>query len=229
MSKKKTVMRDTLTGPVPDYQEVDVSEPAIEPKDIIALRVELQQCLQDVLWKARDGRGLPVRLLSGPNPPNVVTLRDTLFTMLEPVDRNAVFVAGISTLSAEETRRQNTQAEAAFWDNLALLARATAAALRVEAVLPPEYARHGGRGSGRTTRAMQNAPMNAVYVWCNDKLSYPRDLARKVGRDDLRIVGPDDIERRAPGATAILVDHAFPSAPGFVLDFLRAHRATFCE
>lgn len=93
----------------------------------------------------------------------------------------------------------------------------------------------GGRGTGRTTRAMQAAPHGAVYVWCHDNTSYARDLARKLGRTDLHIVGPSDVVRRhAHGAMDIRVDHAFPTCFRENAHYeeayrmLRALRAEFC-
>jgi hypothetical protein len=68
-----------------------------------------------------------------------------------------------------------------------------------------------GRGSGRTARAMQGAPQGAVYVWVNGHLDYPKNLARKLGREDLKIVSPQWVEdRRWSGLTfpAIDIDHA---------------------
>ncbi len=44
------------------------------------------------------------------------------------------------------------------------------------------------RGTGTTTRQMQEAPQGSVFVWCGRYLSYPKDLARNLGREDLNIV-----------------------------------------
>lgn len=52
----------------------------------------------------------------------------------------------------------------------------------------------GGRGSGKTTRAMLKAPKGSVFVWVNHHLDYPKLLARHLGRDDLKIVSPEWIE-----------------------------------
>jgi hypothetical protein len=68
-----------------------------------------------------------------------------------------------------------------------------------------------GHGSGLTTRAMQCAKRGAVYVWLNDRLEYPRELARRLGREDLVIVGPSWLtDRRWLGLTfpEITQDHA---------------------
>lgn len=47
-----------------------------------------------------------------------------------------------------------------------------------------------GRQTGRTMRQMKDAPRGAVFVWCNAHLSYPRRLAKAIGRDDLLVVVP---------------------------------------
>ena len=66
------------------------------------------------------------------------------------------------------------------------------------------------RGTGATTRAMMAAPKGAVFVWCNDKTDYAIRLARKIGREDLRIVSPAWLEDRWHGLDppGIVVDHA---------------------
>lgn len=46
------------------------------------------------------------------------------------------------------------------------------------------------RGKGFTTKQMLHAPKNAVYVWCTGDLSYPKDLAKFLHREDLEIRGP---------------------------------------
>lgn len=43
------------------------------------------------------------------------------------------------------------------------------------------------RGTGRTTRQMKEAPQGAIFIWCAEGLAYPRGLAEKAGRRDLRI------------------------------------------
>lgn len=66
------------------------------------------------------------------------------------------------------------------------------------------------RGSGQTTRAMREAPKNAVYVWCNSVLLYPRRLAAAIGRSDLQIEMPSFLSERAFGRnySGIVMDHA---------------------
>jgi len=68
------------------------------------------------------------------------------------------------------------------------------------------------RGTGRTRRQMEDAPKNAVFVWCNDDRRYATDLARSIKREDLMIVSPRALEdpSRFYGMTfsAIILDHA---------------------
>ena len=60
--------------------------------------------------------------------------------------------------------------------------------------------------SGETSEQMKAAPFGAVYVWVNSNLGYPKALARAVGREDLRIVGPHMVETLAH--RKMVVDHA---------------------
>ena len=46
---------------------------------------------------------------------------------------------------------------------------------------------HSDRQTGRTTRQMLAAPQGATFVWRNSRLSYPRQLASDLGRNDLII------------------------------------------
>jgi len=66
------------------------------------------------------------------------------------------------------------------------------------------------RGTGRTTEQIQRAPRGAVFVWCNGHLDYPQSLAFKLGRLDLRIVGPEWLEDawRGCNLTGLVLDHA---------------------
>jgi hypothetical protein len=50
------------------------------------------------------------------------------------------------------------------------------------------------RGTGTTTRQIEAAPPNAIFVWCNRRLEYPRSLAGSIGRNDLRIVSLAEAE-----------------------------------
>jgi len=65
------------------------------------------------------------------------------------------------------------------------------------------------RGDGTTTRQMQAAPQGAYYIWVNNNFSYPKHLAHKLGRDDLKFIGPEDLFRKLIGTERIVVlDHA---------------------
>lgn len=67
------------------------------------------------------------------------------------------------------------------------------------------------RGTGRTTRQMLEAPREAVFVSCHARTTdYDRLLARKIGREDLRIVEPSWLDHGWYGKvlTGIVVDHA---------------------
>ncbi len=68
------------------------------------------------------------------------------------------------------------------------------------------------RGDGTSTKQMKAAVENAVYVWLNADLDYPRHLAKKLNRDDLKIVAPSWLEqRRFVGLelTDVILDHAY--------------------
>ena len=60
------------------------------------------------------------------------------------------------------------------------------------------------RGTGRTSRQLQAAPPGAVFVWCNDRLAYVRDLARARGREDLKIVGLSALDSRHPASVRVI-------------------------
>lgn len=69
------------------------------------------------------------------------------------------------------------------------------------------------RGLGTTTQQMKLAPQSALFIWPVANLSYPKDLARNLGRSDLMVVGPaalDDGGRRLLGLriSGVVVDHA---------------------
>lgn len=70
------------------------------------------------------------------------------------------------------------------------------------------------RGTGRTTKQMQEASRAAVYVWIEGaSMSYVRALAVHLGRTDLQIVRPPDlqnVQRLALnwGSSEIVIDHA---------------------
>lgn len=71
---------------------------------------------------------------------------------------------------------------------------------------------YSDRGTGRTTNQILYAPLNSVFVWCNERIDYPKDLARKLGRNDLKIVGTSILDhegQRLRGITNdVILDHA---------------------
>lgn len=72
------------------------------------------------------------------------------------------------------------------------------------------------RQTGRTTRQMNDAPLGAVFVWCNSRTSYPMALAKTLGRDDLVVRPLSWLERRnVMGRTfpGVVVDHAAQCDP----------------
>lgn len=66
------------------------------------------------------------------------------------------------------------------------------------------------RLSGSTTRQMEDAPQNAIFIWCNSDTYYPKRLAEKLGRKDLRIKSPDwlDYGWRGLYLSGVILDHA---------------------
>lgn len=67
------------------------------------------------------------------------------------------------------------------------------------------------RGSGRSSLQMMGAPRNAVYIWCNSMFGYPKDLARRFHRTDMRIVSPSWLTVSNLGGAdnlSIVIDHA---------------------
>jgi hypothetical protein len=65
------------------------------------------------------------------------------------------------------------------------------------------------RGSGRTTKQMQEAPQNSVFVWVHHDLHYPKKLAEKIGRNDLKIVSPNWLLNgwRGVQLSGLVIDH----------------------
>lgn len=67
------------------------------------------------------------------------------------------------------------------------------------------------RRTGETTRQLTDAKLNAIFVWCNHYLEYPKDLARKLGREDIKIVAPSYIcgqHFRGLEISELVLDHA---------------------
>lgn len=69
------------------------------------------------------------------------------------------------------------------------------------------------RGTGRTTDQMKRAPHGATYIWCNEVTLYPNELARHLGRGDLRVVVKSFATgcegRKLRGLSNLVFDHAF--------------------
>jgi hypothetical protein len=58
---------------------------------------------------------------------------------------------------------------------------------------------------------MQAAPQGAVFIWCNSHIEYPKALARKIGRQDLRVERLSWLAYRNVAGlrvTGVVVDHA---------------------
>lgn len=68
----------------------------------------------------------------------------------------------------------------------------------------------GMRGGGHTTKQILDAPEEAIYVWVNERIYYPKKIANKLGRNDLIIKGPSVLEYgRLRGINKpIILDHA---------------------
>ncbi len=68
------------------------------------------------------------------------------------------------------------------------------------------------RGTGRTTCQMLAAPRGAIYVCVHEQDArwYSRHLAHKLGRGDLKLVGPHWLEHHWQGRelTGLVLDHA---------------------
>ena len=65
------------------------------------------------------------------------------------------------------------------------------------------------RQTGATTKQMQSSPKGAIYLWCNDSIQYPKELAARLDRSDLRIVKRSWLETSHGIHGDLVVDHAF--------------------
>lgn len=70
------------------------------------------------------------------------------------------------------------------------------------------------RGTGRTLAQLEAMPLHSIFVWCTSEISYPRSLADRLERQDIRIapasVFEDGAERlRGLQRGQVVVDHAF--------------------
>lgn len=68
------------------------------------------------------------------------------------------------------------------------------------------------RGTGTTTQQILAAPRGALFVWCNRFDQYPRELVKRLGRTDLKVVSvavlEDPYTVHGTLFTAVIVDHA---------------------
>lgn len=87
------------------------------------------------------------------------------------------------------------------------------------------FERDGLRQTGRTTKQMQEAPLDAVFVWPHSaSLNYARALALRVDRIDLNIISPNDLESpkwRGRKPSVIVLDHA--------TELNERQRACYCQ
>jgi len=69
-------------------------------------------------------------------------------------------------------------------------------------------------GTGRTTQAMKDAPVDAVYV-CSGSHAFSdaQDLRTFIKRPDLRIVSPSWLDTYRGVQRAVIVDHACQLTP----------------
>ena len=67
------------------------------------------------------------------------------------------------------------------------------------------------RNVGTTTRQIKSLPIGAIFIWCNNDIRYPTNLAVSIGRNDLEIVGVsflDNLKFLGREFTGFDVDHA---------------------
>lgn len=68
------------------------------------------------------------------------------------------------------------------------------------------------RGDGTTTRQMQDAPIGSLYIVGAGPPQYYYELAKRLSRTDLKIVGPDYLDSgawRGLKLRGITIDHAW--------------------
>lgn len=88
------------------------------------------------------------------------------------------------------------------------------------------------RQTGRTTRQLEEAPQGTIFVWYNGHTDYPHALARKLGREDIKIKPfswLDERNVRGLRGTNVVLDHAtwevnrrMPDTTWHALGILRA-------
>lgn len=86
------------------------------------------------------------------------------------------------------------------------------------------------RQTGLTTRQIKDAPVGAVYVWCNSATSYPKALAHDLGRKDIQVkplswLAPQNVYGH--NIAAVVIDHAarLDALAYEAIGYLRAHNS----
>lgn len=84
------------------------------------------------------------------------------------------------------------------------------------------------RQTGLTTQQMKAAPVGSVYVWCNSVTSYPKTLARDLGRKDLQIKPLSWLEPQnvyGHNLASVVIDHAarLDALAYEAMGYLRSH------
>lgn len=83
------------------------------------------------------------------------------------------------------------------------------------------------RRTGRTAEQLNNAPKGAVFVWCNDRIAYPRDLADSLERKDITVRPLSWLQKQyviGIRPVHVIVDHAAELQKGHqdALNYLKA-------
>jgi hypothetical protein len=85
------------------------------------------------------------------------------------------------------------------------------------------------RGTGRTTKQLEQAPLGALFIWSNPHIEYPTRIARSLNRLDITIIGSNILERpeQLSGLmfTALVLDHGLmlkTLEQSYALDLIRA-------
>lgn len=78
---------------------------------------------------------------------------------------------------------------------------------------PPVTIHQRFRGDGTTTKQIQFAPLDAIFIWCDERIEYPTRIAIALGRRDLKIMPrsvlqQDCLRLRGIYGRRIVVDHA---------------------
>ena len=92
--------------------------------------------------------------------------------------------------------------------------------IKLSGATRPETQQHG-----RTTEQMKKAPQKAVFIWCNQQISYAVNLAESLGRNDLEIVSPMWLTHRrwiGRELTGLVVDHAAELTKDQSMSFMEA-------